>query len=123
MNPTDLYFQTTSRADFEADLLALDLVKSITVPAAAGPITVLAPTDAGVSIDYIAHMVQTPPVMDASSFPPTVTTPATYYPGERANVRLTGALAASRAAALAAATFTHGTVPLAAPASPKRRWA
>ena len=123
----DLYLETTSRADCIADLAALGL---LTVPPAApdgmppAPDCVPAP---GVALDYIGPMVQTPAVLDTGTFPPTVITPAVFYPGERANLRLFGPeadVAAQAAALRAAAPMPHGTVVLdPAPAQPKRVWA
>jgi hypothetical protein len=122
----DLYLQTTSRADCIADLAALGLV---TIPPAApegqppAPDCVPAP---GVALDYIGQLVQTPDVIDASTLTPTVTTPALFYPGERANLRLFGPdtdVQAQAAALRAASPMPHGTTVIdPPPAQPKRRW-
>lgn len=114
----NLYFQTTHKSAFLHDLADLGMVEQ--VPSPKGGV-LLVPV-LGVSIDYIGRLEQTLPVY-STGVPPEVVAPATYYPGERANVRLTGPQAESRAAALSAAAFTRGTVLLPTPGTPKRIWA
>jgi|GEM_PF-2852516 hypothetical protein len=120
----DLYLQIACRADCIADLAALGLVIiPPAVPDGQPPGPDCIPV-AGVAFDYIGPMVQTPAVLDASTFPATVKTPAVFYPGERANLRLYGPAAEPQAAAVRAASpMPHGTAIInPAPVAPKRVW-
>jgi hypothetical protein len=81
---------------------------------------------AGVAFDYIGPMAKTPAVLDLTEpRRPVETTPAVFYDGERANLRLYGPDAEMQAAAIhAASPMPHGTIVLdPAPAQPKRVWA
>lgn len=120
MSNVDLYFQTASREDFLADLLALQLAQEIPTPHGEGTRTVPV---AGVDLDYVGPLVQTPAEY-VGTFPPVETTPAVMFPGERANLRLTGPDAESRATTIAAASMAHTTLlaPEDVPAS-QIRWA
>jgi hypothetical protein len=119
MTTVDLYFQTISRADFLADLLALQLASEIHGSGGAQILPV-----GGVELDYVGQLIQTPAVFDTGVFPPTITTPAVFYPGERANLRLTGPDAEAHALVIAAATLAHSTLlaPADVPAG-QMRWA
>lgn len=124
-SPTiDLCFQTTNRATLEAALTTLGLLHRVTQPDGA-VLTVC--IDEHVMLDYIGLIVSEPAKFGPSANPanlPVMITAATHHPGERAALRLTGPLAASRAAAIAAASMQHTVLldPAAAPAG-SVRWA
>lgn len=64
-------------------------------------------------LDWIGALVDQPAVLEGTTFPPTIATPATFHPGQRAALRLLGSDREQQAAAIAGATHAAGTVVLA----------
>jgi hypothetical protein len=116
---TTIYLQTISRADCIVDLIGMGILNA-PLPPSQGitPPEYVAP--AGVTFDYIAAMVATPAVLDASIMPPAVITPAVMQEGERANLYLSGPAEALAAVLPIGRTLIHGTTVIPAPANPRR---
>lgn len=124
MQTIDLCLSSPSRESLVGDLLAAGLLVERTALLSNPPHAVLTPVE-GVNLDHIGELVDQPATHDTSSFPPVELTPATFLPGYRANLRLTGEQAAPRAEAFVGATHAGGTsvIPTAeVPAAQRLRW-
>ncbi len=124
MKILDLCFITPNRETFFA-ALALRLPHLLKPAQLAGGGTVYVESGPEHAVEYVGPLVATPAILDDSTFPPTVVTPATYHDGNRANLRLMGAVADVLAFTLKAVSFPAGTVlldPADVPAD-QLRWA
>ena len=120
MNTIDLFLSAPDRVSLESDLQAAGIIA-----AAADTLGDGSAPAAGVSLDFIGQLVDHPATFEPGTFPLVELTPATFLTGFRANVRLTGPLAAARAEAFVNGTHAGETVVLAdadVPAAQRGRW-
>lgn len=125
MTPIDLFLCAADRDSLLADLLAAGLLIETGPQLLSHPPQTVLGAPAGVAFDDIGPLVDQPAVWDYAQQPPVALTPATFLPGHRANLRLSGPEAAARAEVFAAAAHAAGTVvidPAEVPAAQRHRW-